>query len=39
MLGISVNTVRVHVHDIFRKLGITSRTQAALYVLKLEQKQ
>jgi DNA-binding NarL/FixJ family response regulator len=39
MLGISVNTVRVHVHDIFRKLGITSRTQAALHVLKLEQKQ
>jgi DNA-binding NarL/FixJ family response regulator len=35
-LGISVNTVRVHVHDIFRKLGIKSRTQAALYILKVE---
>ncbi len=35
-LGISVNTVRVHVHDIFKKLGITSRTQAALYVLRAE---
>ena len=35
-LGISVNTVRVHVHDIFRKLGIKSRTQAALYLLRTE---
>jgi DNA-binding NarL/FixJ family response regulator len=38
-LGISVNTVRVHVHDIFRKLGISSRTQAALYVLRNENRQ
>jgi DNA-binding NarL/FixJ family response regulator len=36
-LSISVNTVRVHVHDIFKKLGIKSRTQAALYVLRTEQ--
>ncbi len=36
-LGISVNTVRVHVHDIFKKLGIKSRTQAALYILRAEQ--
>lgn len=36
-LSISVNTVRVHVHEIFKKLGIKSRTQAALYVLRLEQ--
>jgi DNA-binding NarL/FixJ family response regulator len=36
-LNISVNTVRVHVHDIFKKLGITSRTQAALYILRAEQ--
>ncbi len=36
-LGISVNTVRVHVHDVFKKLGIKSRTQAALYVLRSEQ--
>lgn len=35
-LGISVNTVRVHVHDIFRKLGIKSRTQAALHLLRRE---
>jgi len=37
-LGISVNTVRVHVHDIFRKLGIKSRTQAALYLLHAEER-
>lgn len=33
-LGIRLNTVRVHVHDIFRKLGIKTRTQAALHVLR-----
>jgi len=38
-LGISVNTVRVHVRDIFRKLGIRRRTQAALYVLRAENPQ
>lgn len=35
-LGISINTVRVHIHDIFRKLGIKTRTQAALYLLREE---
>ena len=35
-LSISINTVRVHIHDIFRKLGIKTRTQAALYVLRME---
>lgn len=29
-LGMSENTVRVHLHDIFRVLGVRTRTQAAM---------
>ena len=29
-LGMSGNTVRVHLHDIFRVLGVSTRTQAAM---------
>lgn len=29
-LGLSDNTVRVHLHDIFRSLGVQTRTQAAM---------
>ncbi len=36
-LGISPNTVRVHVHEIFRKLGISSRAQAVLYAKQHEE--
>lgn len=31
-LGISANTVRVHIQEIFRKLGLTARSQAVLHV-------
>lgn len=32
-LFISLHTVKTHVHNIFRKLGITHRVQAALYAI------
>src|SRR5262245_4649163 len=33
-LGISPRTVECHLYRIYDKLGVSSRTQAALYVLK-----
>lgn len=33
-LGISHNTVKIYVHRIFAKLGLSSRLQAVLYVMK-----
>ena len=33
-LGISERTVRTHVSSILRKLGLTSRTQAALWAVR-----
>ena len=38
-LGISINTVRVHIHGLVRRLRLQSRTQAALYAARrLDQK-
>ena len=34
LLTISIKTVKVHVSNIFDKLGLTSRTQAAIYALR-----
>ncbi len=33
-LGISINTVRVHIHGLVRRLRLQSRTQAALYAAR-----
>lgn len=33
-LGISVNTVKVHVANIYQKINVSSRTEAALYAIK-----
>jgi DNA-binding NarL/FixJ family response regulator len=33
-LGISERTVKTHVSSIFAKLGVTDRTQAALYAVR-----
>ena len=35
-LGLSEGTVKNHVKDIFRLLGVTNRTQLALHVLSPE---
>ena len=34
VLGIGRNTVRTHLHSVFRKLGVTNRAQAALWASK-----
>ncbi|MDQ6966584.1 MAG: response regulator transcription factor, partial [Mariprofundaceae bacterium] len=34
-LGISEGTVKQHIHSIYKKLGITSRTQALLKAQKI----
>ena len=34
MLGISYETVKEHVQHILRKIGVTDRTQAAVWAVK-----
>jgi DNA-binding NarL/FixJ family response regulator len=34
-LGVSRNTVKTHVHNIFSKLGVSDRTQAAILAMRL----
>jgi DNA-binding NarL/FixJ family response regulator len=33
-LGISYETVKEHVHHILRKIGVTDRTQAAVWAVR-----
>lgn len=35
-LFISINTVKVHVNNVFKKLGVSSRTEATLYAIEHE---
>jgi len=38
-LGISEATVENHLHHIFQKLGVTTRTEAARYILERQKEQ
>jgi putative nucleotidyltransferase with HDIG domain len=34
-MGLTVSTVRTHLHNIYRKIGVTDRAQAVLYAVQL----